>query len=421
MDELRKRLKSDPHSQAGRLLAEASRVVEWSPTERQRFISGLSSAARGGRPRPSLVAWSVGAFATGLLIALLLPFTKSAPEGWQRVEGLAVGEVEVDPFAAVRVPPNAAQPFGERQMFLDSGQLRARVDPQPANRPFVVITPQLRVIVVGTRFFVGVEPASSEVAVEEGIVRVEARSGRSLLLKAGERATSDDARLMSQDDSIAPIASSANSATQAPARTQITGPVAEAIQPFESCLAAEGSARRRCLMAHVGDDGLSGQNAMYLLGQLEAQAGNHEKAIEYWSMYTRRFPDGAMAPEVSRKLLDENLTLGKSREALDAADDFLKRFPADTRKAETTIIRGRLLCSLGEVDQAVRTFEALASATSAPGPKDLALYELAHCLVSVGDKRRGLQALERYLAEVPGGRFTSEVRTLMKHDGVSND
>ena len=44
------RLKSDPHSQSGRLLAEASRVVEWSPTERQRFLSSLSSAARGGQP-----------------------------------------------------------------------------------------------------------------------------------------------------------------------------------------------------------------------------------------------------------------------------------------------------------------------------------------------------------------------------------
>jgi TolA-binding protein len=171
----------------------------------------------------------------------------------------------------------------------------------------------------------------------------------------------------------------------------------------------------------VSDDGLSGQNSTYLLGQLEAEAGDREKAIEYWSMYLRRFPDGAMAPEVSRKLLDENLALGRSREALEVADSFLRRFPHDARTPETAILRGHVLCSLGEVDEAVRALEALASEGVGSGNKDLALYEMAQCLVSIGDKKRARAALERYLAEVSGGRFTSEVRTLLKHEGGSND
>ncbi|HEY3446123.1 MAG TPA: FecR family protein, partial [Myxococcales bacterium] len=288
MDELGARLKSDPQSQAGRLLAEASTLVDWTPAERQRFIARLRSADRRGRPRLSLLAWSAAAFAAGLLIAVLVPFPRGSPDGWKRVEGLEVGDIEVDPFSVVRIPSEATQPNMERQVYLDSGRLRARVDPQPPSRPFAVITPQLRVIVVGTRFSVSVEPDSTEVAVEEGIVRVEGRSGRSLLLRAGERAESDDARLKCQDKPSAPMVSRANPPSAEPAPAKETVPVAGARQPFESCLAAEGSARRRCLLTHVSDDGLSGQNSTYLLGQLEAEAGDREKAIEYWSMYLRR-------------------------------------------------------------------------------------------------------------------------------------
>jgi hypothetical protein len=215
------------------------------------------------------------------------------------------------PDAQVTLPPVAdPNQRGPYLVRLDRGHLAASVASRQPDEPLAVLTPQLSVFVVGTRFSVDVDQDVTSVVVEEGRVRVE-REQRVLYLSAGETVRSDDPRLVGDAPAV-PCAGE---------RTLI--------------------GRRACLTREAAGPGLAAENALFALGVLErGQSDGRARAIVHLRDHQRRFPSGVLAPEVALALTDLLVADGHREQACAELAAFARRFPRD----RATRDRFRSLC-----------------------------------------------------------------------------
>jgi len=205
------------------------------------------------------------------------------------------------------LPPGAdASQRGAYRVLLEGGRLAATVGPRGADEPLTVVTPELSVAVVGTRFSVSTSQGISEVVVEEGKVRVE-RGQRRVFLTTGDSIRSDDPRLMD----------------------------AQAVLPFPCQGEPSVAARRACLMQKSRSSGIAAENALLALGLLERnEGGNRPRALASFREYQRRFPGGILSPEVALAITSTLALEGDMGKACAEADAFLRRFPRDRRTYE---------------------------------------------------------------------------------------
>ena len=224
------------------------------------------------------------------------------------------GDLRLWPNARVTLPPGAdASQRGAYRVLLEGGRLAATVGPRGADEPLTVVTPELSVAVVGTRFSVSTSQGISEVVVEEGKVRVE-RGQRRVFLTAGDSIRSDDPRLMD----------------------------AQAVLPFPCQGEPSVAARRACLMQKSRSSGIAAENALLALGLLERnEGGNRPRALASFREYQRRFPGGILSPEVALAITSTLALEGDMGKACAEADAFLRRFPRDRRTYE----RLRQICA----------------------------------------------------------------------------
>jgi hypothetical protein len=224
------------------------------------------------------------------------------------------GDLVLWPNALVTLPPGVdANQRGAYRVLLESGRLAAAVGPRGSDEPLTVVTPELSVAVVGTRFSVSTSQGVSEVAVEEGKVRVE-KGKQMVLLVAGGSIRSDDPRLTH-------------------------------VQPAPGlpCLdELDVSARRACLENESRGHGIAAENALLALGLLERAEGRHgRRALAALREYQRRFPAGTLAPEVALAITSTLVQEGRQKQACAEADAFGRRFPHDRGTYE----RLRHICS----------------------------------------------------------------------------
>lgn len=228
------------------------------------------------------------------------------------------GDLRLWPNALVTLPPGAdANHRGAYRVLLEVGRLAATVGPRGSDEPLTVVTPELSVAVVGTRFSVSTSQGISEVAVEEGKVRVE-KGQRIVFLTAGGSIRSDDPRLTDAQTGLA----------------------------FPCLGEPEIAARRACLVRESQGHGIAAENALLELGLLERnQAGNRRLApggaLASLREYQRRFPTGILAPEVAIAITSTLAQAGDLGKACAEADAFLRRFPND----RGTYNRLRQICS----------------------------------------------------------------------------
>lgn len=214
------------------------------------------------------------------------------------------------PDAQVTLPPSTnPDQRGPYHVRLDQGQMVASVAPRQADEPLTVLTPQLSVFVVGTRFSVEVDQDVTSVAVEEGRVRVE-RAQRVLYLSAGDSVRSDDPRLRGETAAV-------------------------------PCAGEPVAGRRACLAREAAGQGLAAENALFTLGVFEREKSDgRAHAIAHFRDYQRRFPSGVLAPEVALALADLLVADGHREQACKEIAAFARRFPRD----RATLDRLRRIC-----------------------------------------------------------------------------
>ena len=351
-----KPLREDPTGAEGLgpLLEAARQVPDW-PARGQddlwrRLQREANSRAARTLPRSAIAFPAVAALALAvLLLPRLLPARTPVPAREQSA---------VIPLADARFTGSGAA------RVLVAGTVRAAPGAQ-------VHTPQLEVQVESARCLVRVAGEVTWVDVEEGQVRVRRGDGPELILSSGTRLRSDDPRLVRPLDLPA--------ATPTPA-------------PPDACAPLPAPGSRRACYAHAAmGSGLSAQNALYALGQLDREARDLGSAVQYFRAYQQRYPDGALWPEAATGILTARLEQHAWPEALQAAEQYLAREPHGPRAPEVGLIRANLLREhAGRVRAALQAYQALTAQTVPPPVRSEALFGEA-----LAASRLGLQEVSR--------------------------
>lgn len=103
--------------------------------------------------------------------------------GSVQLSGADGSTLDFDDAARVSVVPTKTS---ERRLVLEQGRVEALIATQPAGERFVVETPQVEVIVIGTRFTVTVAEQATAVAVAAGIISVQPAQGQVKQMVAGQ-------------------------------------------------------------------------------------------------------------------------------------------------------------------------------------------------------------------------------------------
>lgn len=391
----RKATPESDDSEARRLLLDLGAPNGWPENERRRVWHRLLERIeqRGGRRR--LAAWSAAILTPSLAVMLGLfvvyaraPIaTRPLGNETHLIDLPGLGTLTLSADASFR-GPTVSDTTGELLLHLDAGKLDAQIDHRSAVRPFAVVTPDAKVVVVGTRFSVDIIGGSSRIAVDQGQVRVEVRE-RVWLLSAGDRLSTSDEALRA----LTPEGSKPRALIEDCARGHDSEP------------------QRACYREAAAGSDLDAENALYALGLLEQRsAGRGAEALEAFRAYQRRFPRGLLATEVALATLIELVHQHRDREALDEARRFAVAYPDDSRFSEVLLIRGDLLQrENANVDAADSYRDALAHDLR-PSQRADALFHLGLCEAGAGRESRSRAAFSRYLTEFPRGSHAGEVR-----------
>lgn len=137
------------------------------------------------------------------------------------------------------------------------------------------------------------------------------------------------------------------------------------------------------------------------------------RALQALDDYERRFPAGARASEASAARVDALLALGRRSEALDRLDALaLDRLP---RAAELRVLRGELRSGRGALVGAVSDFGAvLATVGASPSVIERALYGRGSCRARLGDTAGAHADLADYLRRFPRGQFAGPAERALR-------
>jgi hypothetical protein len=334
-------------------------------------------------------------------------------DGWTEVDLIDSSLVFVAPSAFFELPREAPPEGADYVVQLESGELCVQVahrDPS-AGGSFVVRTPELRAVAIGTRFcvFAGPSLEKSRVEVEEGQVRVDRMGHRSVVAAAGR--------------SVAGEQADAEVTAQLPAQPPpATGTAAHALSPSGPsggrCM-SDGSMRTResCLWRQTAGSGLAAQNALYFLGTL-AQSEEHDPAtaLSIWTTYMHRFPKGELATETTWAMFDELVAEHRFEEASSAADLLLRDPPEHGAVWELALKRGDLLAgALHRPAEATRVYKQIVEADARPAVREEALFKLGFYQQRIGDLVAARVTWLRYQREFYQGRYSHVVSEELDH------
>jgi FecR protein len=299
----------------------------WAKIERGLFLRLDSEAVVDELPavparrfwlRPAVAAALAGAVALALAVGL----RRAEPAVGHQLSRITTGATASHlalPGFTVDVEPESTVVIGrasERGVLIvvDRGTIACSVAPRSADAPLIVQAGSAQVRVVGTRFRVTRSGEAARVAVEEGVVEVEA-AGRVSRVAAGQvwpAAPADaassllaeplgSARAEPAASGLAPREASRARAAR-PAAVGGTSSESESStqRRFEQAARLERSdpARALALYRSIGSGADSwAQNAHFAQGRLEAARGSRAEARRVLTAYLARYPQGANADD----------------------------------------------------------------------------------------------------------------------------
>ena len=331
------------------------------------------------------------------------------PDGWTEVDLGSIGRLFVSPGASYRLPGPLLPPESEYVVDLDNGELCAQVSHRDPARQgaFIVSSPSLRAIAVGTRFCVNADPSpdASWVVVEEGRVRVERLDGPAMLAGIGSLVRGREV------DRLQPLLS--GPATNGPVSTRSSDEQrsAAARGGAAACLSSRDAvAQENCLWRHAQRSDLGAQSALYLLGTQAHDRGEGTLALSIWQTYLRRFPHGVLVVETQLAVFDELIDERSYSEAVALSEQLERAAPTYFRLSEVEIRRGDLLAQeLGRPVEAEQAYRRALHMESRPFLRERALYALGSCQEKLGKTAEARGSWAAYLREFPQGSHAMEL------------
>ncbi|MBS2026685.1 MAG: tetratricopeptide repeat protein [Deltaproteobacteria bacterium] len=379
-----KPLREDPQSprEVAELLEAARQTDAFTPNQQAAVWSRINETADARklqRNRPWLLA--VPALAALAIVVVIVRGQAPASDP----QTLAAAKQFVTPSAGA-------------QFAVESDAVALRSGEVVAGPGARVRTPQLEITVQSAHCRIQVAGELTTIDVHDGELRVRRGQGPELVLSGAVRFRSDDPRL-----------------NQPPATGhQPPTPVDAMPSTQDTCANLSLDARRACYTRLAMGSDLAAQNAVYMLGQLEREAHQLPSAIDYWSAYERRFPDGALWPEAAAAMLTARMDQGQWPEALAAADAYLSRVPQGGRSPEVRLIRANLLREhLGKTLPALEAYRALAESSAPANVRAEARFGQALAAEKLGLALEAREALQAYARDFPQGPHAAEVARML--------
>jgi len=241
---------------------------------------------------------------------------------------------------------------GSITLQLARGAVDCQVEPRHGRPPFKVISGDITVVVVGTRFTVTRTP-SPRVDVAHGKVRVEAPGG-TWFVEAGESWTPISVTAIEEPTEPAPVAaaepeiemdpikvSRAKKPAAVPAPAAPVEKPATAIAPPETRELAKEAYRAAQHLENTDpklaaanyraialgkDDGWAA-TALVALAELDLKQNDPQAALDALDEHARRFPRSAIREDAAWFRIEALRTMGKKDAARGAAADYLREFP----------------------------------------------------------------------------------------------
>jgi hypothetical protein len=240
---------------------------------------------------------------------------------------------------------------GSVTLTLARGAVDCQVHPRQGRPPFKVISGDVTVLVVGTRFTVTRTP-SPRVDVAHGKVRVEAPGG-TWSIEAGESWTPISVTAIEEpvleepepapveEPEPQPVAPVKVSRAKRPAPVVVPEPKAAPIEPPATRELAR-DAYKAAQRLEVTDPALAAANyraiargrdpgwaatALVALAELSLKQGEPKAALDALDAHSREFPRSAMREDAAWFRIEALRAMGKRDEARGAAADYLREFP----------------------------------------------------------------------------------------------
>jgi hypothetical protein len=343
---------------------------------------------------------------------------------------------------------------------VEGGTVRFKVPHRRPGHPFVVRADRYHVVVIGTKFGVGVNgDRRVDVDVDEGVVEVWNNDVRLARLEPGQRwnsspATEDtaeagagkepakagDAADKSTEKFELPVMAPEKAPPSPGVETSLEmrsathfrrssrhaerqvamvasparAPVAETPAGARAALAAGDAPRAlEIYKALAQKPGPVGENAAYEIGRILNDKGQSGAAVAAWRRYRSDYPNGILRVEADVSIIETLARAGEADDALSEATDFLRRRPDSERRGEIARVAGDLYRTRGDCRHAVGAYQVALATARARDVLEAANFYRGACLVRIGDSG-GVDALRGYLRSFPDGRFKRQATELVE-------
>jgi hypothetical protein len=236
----------------------------------------------------------------------------------------------------LRAQTTLAVDAGQRPA-LQRGRMQLEVPHQEPGETFTVAAGPYVIVVVGTTFDVGVDKGHVQVDVSEGVVEVW-RDGEMVRLPAGH-SWRGPAR-------AEPPRRRASRPVERPAPPPVPLPPhpADRFNEARTLLATGDTAGALVILRELAaGSGPTAENSGYEIGHvLRYKRRQPRAALQAWTRYRDRFPDGLLRAEADVSVIDTLLELGDRSTARTEAEAFLRRHPVNERREEIARLAERL-------------------------------------------------------------------------------
>lgn len=375
----------------------------------------------------------------GAHVALGQTLSTGAGDATLRLEG--VGRAVMTQHTEVGVAPGQA-------LTLARGRLYLQVERQSAENPLTITTQSARVVVLGTLFWVHVEPTQTlEVQVFEGVVEVRDAYGNHRV-GPGERYPSAVAPPTEAERAFMVrlqqgLAGSPPTPSAWPARPPV--PTETPLRPSAPHDKASKPRAEHSRRPSGDSDEARYDEALLLakrdpvaaireLDKLAAQPGERRALARYQAARicenvslkeaTERFTtivNAGNSPfdvEARLSLIEVLLKQQAWQPARRQVAQFVARYPVSERMAELRFLRAEIRRQ--HENDCAGALEDYDAAQSLPTRAEDARYFRAWCLMKVGQSEAATTALEQYLERYPQGRHAAQARERLASEPMSN-